>query len=130
MKPIHSMSRAAAGALTFALLLAGVAGLTGTVAQPAQNYQGPVSTSGDLTGLWRGQSSQNVVSINSRPGGFDVRAVTSNPGQGVPAFFQAAPDGTYRISLAKGEYVVRILGADMIRITNPDGWTDVFDRAR
>lgn len=82
-----------------------------------------------LTGTWRGQSSGNVVSITVRSGGIGVRPVTNNSGQGiVPLFFRAASDGTYRLSTPAGEAVVKLIGPHMIRVTNPDGWTDVFRR--
>jgi hypothetical protein len=100
------------------------------VAQSARLHPAAMASS-DLSGTWRGQVSHNVVSIMARPGGIDVRAVTNNPGQTQAAFFKMKSDGSYRLDFGNGtEAIVQVIGADQMRVTNPDGWTDVFDRAR
>jgi hypothetical protein len=86
-------------------------------------------TSQGLAGTWRGQDSGNVVAITMAPGGgIYVRAVTSNAGQAAPMTFRRASDGTYRVPTGNGETVVKLVGPNLMRVTNGDGWTDLFRR--
>lgn len=98
------------------------------VAPPRPSPAVPASTG--LSGTWRGQSSGNVVSITTRAGGIDVHAVTNNPGQAGAKFLRVASDGTYRVATPNGETVVKLIGPHMMRVTNADGWTDVFRRVQ
>lgn len=97
----------------------------------AKTLQMPAPAPLDLSGTWEGQQSRNRVAIVTRPDGFDVRAVTSNAGQGQPTRFVAAGEGIFAFSFPNGtRALVEVMGRDRIRITNPDGWTDVFNRLR
>lgn len=84
-----------------------------------------------LSGLWTGRSSGNQVTIEMRPGGFaQMLAGTQNAGQKAGEFFfRDAGSGLYLHTKPDGNDVrVQVLGPDTIRVTNPDGWTDVFER--
>lgn len=85
----------------------------------------------DLSGLWTGQSSGNQVRLEMRSGGFvQLPAGTQNAGQKAGEFFfRDAGSGQYLYTKPDGNDVrVQMLGPDTIRVTNPDGWTDVFTR--
>lgn len=85
----------------------------------------------DLSGLWTGQSSGNQVRLEMRSGGFaQMLAGTQNAGQAAGEFFfRDAGSGQYLYTKPDGNDVrVQVLGPDTIRVTNPDGWTDVFTR--
>lgn len=85
----------------------------------------------DLSGLWTGQSSGNQVRLEMRSGGFvQLPAGTQNAGQKAGEFFfRDAGSGQYLYTKPDGNDVrVQVLGPDKIRVTNPDGWTDVFTR--
>lgn len=85
----------------------------------------------DLSGLWTGQASGNQVTINMRSGGFAI-AVTGQrqAGQyGDGQFFRDAGSGRYLFTRPDGQLVkAQVLGPNSMRVTNPDGWTDVFTR--
>lgn len=94
----------------------------------------PVHAQGgtDLSGEWKGDSSGNHVTIEMRTGGFTVSfARQQQAGQsGGSLFFRDAGSGTYLHTFDSGpDATVQVLGANAIRVTNPDGWTDVFRRA-
>ena len=88
-------------------------------------------TQTDLSGLWTGEASGNQVRLEMRSGGFaQMLAGTQNAGQRAGEFFfRDAGAGLYLHTKADGNDVrVQVLGPDRIRVTNPDGWTDVFTR--
>ena len=79
-------------------------------------------------GIWQGQSSGNRVAIENRADGVFVTPLTQNPGQTVTGFlYRTNADGAYHFKFPDGnDSLMKILGADQVRVTNPDGWTDVF----
>jgi len=92
---------------------------------------GMARSSPDLTGEWTGESSGNHVTIEMKTGGFSVVfAQQQRAGQADGSmFFREAGSGTYVHTFDTGaDAVVNVLGQDSIRVTNPDGWTDVFRR--
>lgn len=79
-----------------------------------------------LSGEWRGQSSGNVVMITDQGGSLYVQAVSNNANQGAPMVFNRVGAGEYRYTFPDGnQAVIRMEGAN-IRLTTPDGWTDLF----
>lgn len=82
-----------------------------------------------LDGDWQGVSSGNKVSILSRATGIDVAALgTLRPGQTDKGSWQKSGSG-YEYTFPNGQKaVLTILGPNSIRVTNPDGWTDTFNR--
>lgn len=101
-----------------ALAIFGVFALAASVG--AQDYS--------LSGEWVGQQYGNRVRQTVQPGGIYVVAVTNNPGQSAPLFYQQVGPGEYHYIFPDGYNVsvMRILGPGTLRVTNPDGWTDVF----
>jgi hypothetical protein len=92
---------------------------------------GMARSSPDLAGEWTGESSGNHVTIKMKTGGFSVVfAQQQRAGQADGSmFFREAGSGTYIHTFdTGGDAVVKVLGPDSIRVTNPDGWTDVFRR--
>ncbi len=87
--------------------------------------QAPVS----LDGEWQGQSSGNRVRIEMRAGGFNGYPVTQNAGQAVtPMFFQQVSAGEYHLIFPDGSRAIARLEGSGLRVTNPDGWSDLFVR--
>lgn len=95
-----------------------------------------VASGTSLAGNWR--AAAGVISLTARPGGYDARAISGydmgafakalQPGSG---FLQAAPDGTFRLTFPDGKQsVVQPVGADRIRVTLPNGWSDIFVRVQ
>lgn len=95
-------------------------------------FSASATAQSDLSGLWTGQSSGNQVTIEMRSGGF-VIAVTGQrrAGQyGDGQFFRNAGSGRYLFTRPDGQLVnAQVLGPNSMRVTNPDGWTDVFIRS-
>jgi hypothetical protein len=84
----------------------------------------------NLNGEWIGKNSGNRVRHEVRPGGILVTPVTQNVGQAADGFFFSGSGKTYRFKFTGGDTVMEVLGPDKIRVTNSDGWTDVFTRPR
>lgn len=90
-----------------------------------------VAGSHDLSGQWTGQSSGNQVTIEMQSGGFSVVfANQQRTGQSDGSmFFRDAGGGAYVHAFGDGSTArVQTLGENSIRVTNPDGWTDIFSR--
>jgi hypothetical protein len=83
-----------------------------------------------LNGEWQGQSSGNHVRLEVRAGGIFVTPVSQSAGQTAQGFmYRDSGSGSYRFQFSPGQdSVLQMLGADQLRVTNPDGWTDVFKR--
>jgi hypothetical protein len=80
-----------------------------------------------IDGEWRGESSSNEVRIEARSGGIYVVAVTNHIDQSAPMFFAQSAPNEYRYDFGGGsQAVVRVMGPRDLRVTNPDGWTDLF----
>lgn len=84
----------------------------------------------NLNGEWLGESSGNRVALEVQSGGLYFTAVTRNLGQATTGYlFRQTAPGVYKYRFPDGtDAVLQILGASKFRSTNPDGWTDVFDR--
>jgi hypothetical protein len=81
----------------------------------------------NLDGEWRGDTSGNRVRITMQAGGYYVAAVTQNAGQSQGAFYRQTSTGEYRYTFPDGKESIARVGTDgTMRITNPDGWTDLF----
>lgn len=85
----------------------------------------------DLNGEWVGQRSGNRVMQEMRPGGFMVWVVGSpKPGQaeGDHMFRDSGPK-VWTWTFPDGQKSVARLEANgMLRVTNPDGWSETFKR--
>lgn len=84
----------------------------------------------NLNGEWIGKNSGNRVRQEVRPGGVLVSPVTQNAGQSANGFLYSGSGKTYRFTFPGGDSVMEVLGPDQFRVTNSDGWTDVFTRPR
>lgn len=87
----------------------------------------------NLDGEWVGQRTGNRTMIEMRPGGF----FSWIPGQPKPGqsdannTFREAGPKTWILTFPDGQKTtVRLEPSNMLRITNPDGWTDLFKRVR
>lgn len=92
----------------------------------------PASAS-DLTGEWVGVSSGNHVMMEMRNGGFSVVFTGQQQAGQIsePMFYRDAGSGTYIHTFDNGtNSTTQILGPDKFRVTNSDGWTDVFQRTQ
>lgn len=120
------------------LLQVGLRGpFSSTIAPQTQARGAPATRSGapetgavapaaiDLNGAWVGKSSGNRVTIQVRSDGIFVAPVTTNAGQSTQGFLYRGSGTTYRVGQ---DSVVQVLGPNQIRVTNRDGWTDVFGR--
>lgn len=103
--------------------LVSAAGSQASVAPPAVAAQ----PGADINGLWRGDSSTNEVTMELQSDGIYVRAVTNNVGQSAPMVYKPAGPGEYRYLFPDGKpSIMQFQQTGVLRLTNPDGWTDVF----
>ena len=83
----------------------------------------------NLDGEWVGQSSGNRVMIEMRPGGF-VSWISGQPKPGqsdANNLFRDAGPKVWSVTFPGGEQTTaRLEAGNMLRISNPDGWTDLF----
>jgi tetratricopeptide (TPR) repeat protein len=89
------------------------------------------ATGSNLNGEWLGERSGNRVTLEVQPGGLFFTAVTQNAAQATTGYlFGESGRGVYKYQFPDGTYaVIQLLGPAQLRVTNPDGWTDVFHRA-
>ena len=83
----------------------------------------------NLDGEWVGQSTGNRVMIEMRAGGF-VSWVSGSPKPGQTdqnGLFKDVRQGEWQVTFANGNKTfARIEGNGLLRLRNPDGWTDLF----
>lgn len=81
-----------------------------------------------MNGEWRGDSSGNSVTMQLSGNTITVRQVSSNAGQGNDGLkYVSDGRGNYQAALPGGaSSTVQVLAPDTIRVTNSDGWTDMF----
>lgn len=86
----------------------------------------------DLNGEWVGQRTGNRVMIEMRAGGF-VSWVPGAPKPGQDENnnkFNDAGSGAWDLTFPNGMKAIARLEGGLLRIRNPDGWTDTFNRVR
>jgi tetratricopeptide (TPR) repeat protein len=88
----------------------------------------PAATATGFNGDWRGDSSGNLVRIETRTNGLFVTPVSQNAGQSAQGIlYTTSTATTFRYNR---DSVIEVLGPAQIRVTNADGWTDVFRPVR
>jgi hypothetical protein len=93
---------------------------------PATPAQAPAPTVFD--GEWRGDQSGNRVSLQLSSSGITVYPVTQNAGQSANGLlYLASGGGNYTYQFPNGQSsTIQVLSPDLVRVTNSDGWTDLF----
>lgn len=98
------------------------------VAAQANLATGSVDSSAELNGEWLGQQSGNRVRIKVQSDGVYVTPISNNSGQSSNGYlYRKNGQGSYRFDFDDSQHsVVQVLGPKRMRVTNSDGWADIF----
>ncbi|WP_291204270.1 hypothetical protein [Hyphomonas sp.] len=106
-------------------LSGGGAASTSRSSPSAETFTGTV----DFTGVWVGESTGNRVEVDFKLEGISIVAAGPRaPGQAEGTqLFRVQSPGVYVHTFSDGmQATIRMEGPDRLRITNPDGWNDLF----